>query len=250
MALQEEFERQGNWLFRNRSYLPLLIVFAGIVIFTWTEMHPESFFLKAGWANQYFIYICLLISLLGLAIRIFTVGYTPANTSGRNTSGQLADQLNTTGIYSLVRHPLYLGNFFMWLGPVLYTGHLWFVGLVCFFYWIYYERIMFAEEQFLRGKFGAVYTSWAEKIPAFMPRLTGYKKPVYPFSWKKVLKKEKNGLMNVFIIFCAMDVAGTFIRKNGEYNKVIAAACMFTIVLYLILKFLKYNTNWLNEEGR
>jgi len=250
MALQEEFEKQGNWLFQNRSYLPLLVVMAGIAVFVWTEGHPEVFMLKEGWLGMYYIYLCLLISLVGLFIRVFTVGYTPANTSGRNTANQLADELNITGIYSLVRHPLYLGNFFMWLGPVLYTGHIWFVGLVCFFYWIYYERIMFAEEQFLRKKFGVIYTSWAENVPAFLPRLNGYKKPRLPFSWKKVLKKEKNGLVNVFLIFCVMDVASAFIRKNGEYNKALAAACMFTIVLYLILKFLKYNTTLLNEEGR
>jgi hypothetical protein len=30
MALKEEFERVGNWLFRWRSYLPLLL--AGIIL--------------------------------------------------------------------------------------------------------------------------------------------------------------------------------------------------------------------------
>ena len=33
------------------------------------------------------------------------------NTSGRNTHDQVADSLNTSGIYSIVRHPLYVGNF-------------------------------------------------------------------------------------------------------------------------------------------
>jgi len=66
--------------------------------------------------------IFLGVSILGETIRIFTVGYAPRNTSGRNTiAGQIADELNTSGIYSLVRHPLYLGNFFIWLGPVLFV---------------------------------------------------------------------------------------------------------------------------------
>jgi len=102
-----------------------------------------------------------LISLCGLAIRVYTVGHTPANTSGRNTAGQLAESLNTTGIYSLVRHPLYLGNFFMWLGVALLIANFWFVIAFVFAYWIYYERIMFAEEQFLRTKFGPTYVEWA-----------------------------------------------------------------------------------------
>ena len=30
MALQEELESQGNWLFRRRSLLPLIVLFVGI----------------------------------------------------------------------------------------------------------------------------------------------------------------------------------------------------------------------------
>lgn len=250
MPLQEEFEKQGNWLFRNRSLIPLLIVISGILVFIMSELKPANYIVRQEVIGSFYIYICLLVSLTGLGIRIFTVGYTPANTSGRNTASQLADELNTTGIYSLVRHPLYLGNFFMWLGPVLYTGNFWFVALVCLFYWIYYERIMFAEEQFLRRKFGEVYTSWAGKVPAFIPAVSGYRKPSLPFSWKKVLKKEKNGLVNVFLIFCSMDMLGVWLRKDYAYNTVLLAATLFTAALYLILKYLKYKTRLLDEEGR
>jgi protein-S-isoprenylcysteine O-methyltransferase Ste14 len=250
MALQEELEKQGNWLFRNRSTLPLIVVFAGIFVFIWTEYHPENYWLKNEDIRHYVTWFCILISMIGLAIRVFTVGYTPANTSGRNTANQLADELNTTGIYSVVRHPLYLGNFFMWLGPVVLTGQLWFVAVVCLFYWVYYERIMFAEEQFLRRKFGEVYTSWAAKVPAFIPEWGKYVKSALPFSWKKVLKKEKNGLVNVFAIFCLMDSLGVMISKTGNYDYVLIGGCFFTILLYFILKFLKYKTNLLNEAGR
>jgi protein-S-isoprenylcysteine O-methyltransferase Ste14 len=250
MALQEDFEKQGNWLFKNRGNIPLIIVFFGILIFIWTERHPGNYWMKGEGIRDIYLYFCLLISLIGLGIRVFTVGYTPANTSGRNTKTQLADDLNTTGIYSMVRHPLYLGNFFMWLGPVLLTGHFWFVITVCLFYWIYYERIMFSEEQFLRRKFGEFYLEWASRVPAFIPDLKGYVKPGLDFSWKKVLKKEKNGLALVFLIFCMMDVAGVLIRKENHFNYFLIACTALTIVLYFVLKYLKYRTNLLNEEGR
>ncbi|MGC9453013.1 MAG: methyltransferase family protein, partial [Oceanipulchritudo sp.] len=48
-------------------------------------------------------------------------------TSGRNTKQQVAYSLNTTGFYSVVRNPLYLGNFFMYLGIALFTHHWWLV---------------------------------------------------------------------------------------------------------------------------
>lgn len=252
MALQEELEQQGNWLFKYRSSLPLVILLIGTVVHLRTELYPETFFLEETPYEIYYERACLFICLLGLAIRVYTVGYTPANTSGRNTTGQLADSLNTTGIYSLVRHPLYFGNFFMWLGVALLTGNFWFVTAFSLFYWIYYERIMFAEEQFLRNKFGSTYLQWAEKVPAFIPafNLKKFIPPRLHFSWKKVLKKEKNGLAAVFLIFAFFNITGELVEGERQFDYMILILCMLTGLLYIILKYLKTYTNILNEAGR
>lgn len=61
---------------------------------------------------------------------------------------------------------------------------------------------MFSEEQSLRRKFGETFVDRAEKSPAFIPRFSWYQKAELPFSWKKVLKKEKIGLVAVSIFFC------------------------------------------------
>jgi hypothetical protein len=194
---------------------------------------------------------CLAISLIGLGIRIYTVGHTPKNTSGRNTAdGQVADTLNTNGIYSIVRHPLYLGNFLMWLGPALITGNFWFVVAFTLSYWVYYERIMYAEEQFLQNKFGTTYTNWAARTPAFIPDFKNFRKSDLPFSWKKVLKKEKNGLFALFLIFAVFDVSGELIENKTQFNYFVLITCVFTALLYVILKRLKKNTNILDEVGR
>ncbi|TAD93950.1 MAG: lipid A phosphate methyltransferase, partial [Bacteroidetes bacterium] len=156
----------------------------------------------------------------------------------------------TTGIYSIVRHPLYLGNFFMWVGPAMLTGNFWFVIAFCFFYGFYYERIMFAEEQFLRRKFGNIYTDWASNIPAFVPNFSRFKPSCLPFSFKKVLKKEKNGLAATFLIFCAFNVGGELIVGKTDFNYFFIVACILTVLLYAILKYLKMRTNLLDESGR
>ncbi len=250
MALQEEFEKQGIWLFRYRGTLPLIILLIGAILLIRAEIQPEIFFVKGKPYEIYYEMFCLFVSFTGLAIRVYTVGHTPVNTSGRNTAGQVADTLNTTGIYSVVRHPLYLGNFFMWAGPALLTGNLWFIVSFCLFYWIYYERIMFAEEQFLRRSFGEVYTNWASTVPPFIPNLKNFKKPVLPFSLKKVLKKEKNGLAAIFLIFTAFDIAGEVIKGESNYNYFLIGGCIFTGIIYLVLKYLKHKTQVLNEPGR
>ena len=251
MALQEEFEKQGNWLFRYRSGLPIIILVIGTLLYLRTEMFPETFVLEETPYEIYFENFCLLVSFFGLGIRIYTVGHTPRNTSGRNTAeGQVAEVLNTTGIYSTVRHPLYLGNFFMWLGPAMMNGQFWFIVAFCLFYWLYYERIMFAEEQFLRRKFQSAYTDWAEKVPPFIPRFKNFVKPGVPFSWKKVIKKEKNGLLAVFLIFCFFDITGELIEKENNYNYFLIAGCIFSLLFYAVLKYLKTQTKVLDETGR
>lgn len=111
MALIEEFEKQGVWLFRYRSVLPLVILFAGILVHTYTVLNPQHFFIEGTHYEMYYTVLCLMVSMAGLVVRVMTVGYTPANTSGRNVTAQIADVLNTKGMYSMVRHPLYLGNF-------------------------------------------------------------------------------------------------------------------------------------------
>jgi len=69
------------------------------------------------------------VSCVGLGTRILTIGHTPQRTSGRNTKAQVAETLNTTGLYSMLRQPLYLGNFFMGLG-LAFFAHLWWLTLL------------------------------------------------------------------------------------------------------------------------
>jgi protein-S-isoprenylcysteine O-methyltransferase Ste14 len=250
MALQEEFESQGIWLFRYRGSLPIIILIIAIYFYIQSQLNPTLNCFQSAEAVSYFEYFCLAISLLGLYIRSYTVGHTPNNTSGRNVTEQVADTVNTTGIYSTLRHPLYLGNFFMWLGPALLTQNWWFNIAFGFFYWVYYERIMFAEEQFLRKKFGALYTDWAAKTPAFIPSFAKFVKPNLPFSWKKVIKKEKNGLAATFLIFALFNIAGNYVQHKTTYNGFFITAAVLSSLLYIILKYIKSNTNILNEEGR
>ena len=39
---------------------------------------------------------------------------------------------------------------------------------------------MYAEEQFLRNKFGKDYLEWSNKTPAIIPKLANYKKNYEP----------------------------------------------------------------------
>lgn len=149
---------------------------------------------------------CLVVAFAGLAVRAFTVGQVPHRTSGRNTLEQVADSLNTAGMYSVVRHPLYLGNFLTWLGIALFPQSFLVALVAVMAFALYYERIMFAEEQFLREKFRDQFRAWAERTPAFFPRLSQWKPSPVPFSWKRVLRREYSGFFAIVVTFTAFDV--------------------------------------------
>src|SRR5205085_9985502 len=109
---------------------------------------------------------------------------------------------------------------------------------------------MFAEEQFLRKKFGTIYTQWAHQTPAFLPSFKNFVKPNLPFSWKKVLKKEKNGLVAVFLIFFLFYAAGCYVSSEAIDNTFLLYGTIISVILYIILKYLKKYTKILDEEGR
>lgn len=245
MALVHEFERSGNWLFKRRSWLPAAFIVIGIIVLYLTNRQAIIF-------NTTAELIFLGVSLLGEAVRIYTVGYAPKNTSGRNTAaGQIADELNTTGIYSLVRHPLYIGNFFMWLGPVLFVRTSLFIVFFVLIYWLYYERIMFAEEQFLRNKFGEAYDKYSEKIRSVIPRFSGYVRPALPFSFKSILKREYNSFVNIFIIFVLLDLFRNYFLSERIY---LTPMWIYTGIpaglLWIAIRLIFKKTSLLNDDGR
>ena len=245
MALVHEFERSGNWLFKRRSWLPVIMIIAGIIMMYLGNRQAILFDMRDE-------LIFLGVSFIGQVIRILTVGFTPKNTSGRNTvNGQLADELNVTGIYSLLRHPLYLGNFFMWLGPVLFLRSFWFTVLFGLVYWLYYERIMFAEEQFLRKKFGEIYDKWSETVSSFIPYSFNFIRPNLPFSLRNVLKREYNSFVNIFVIFTLLDLFRNYflsgrIYLTGMWIWLFASG----IVIWLTVRTIHKRTKWLEVEGR
>lgn len=246
MALREDFEHSGRWLFRWRSYLPLAGL--AIILLALREYeypgHSETF-------DHIWEVVCLVVSFAGLAIRSYTIGHTPRGTSGRNTKRQVADTLNTTGAYSLVRNPLYLGNFFMGLGVALFA-HLWWLTLIYILaFWLYYERIIFAEEAYLRDRFGAEYLSWADRTPVFIPRFHNYRKPALPFSIKNVLRREYSGFFAVIVCMFLFETLGELFAENRlEFDPGWIVALVIGFLVWLTLRTLKKRTRFLHVDGR
>jgi protein-S-isoprenylcysteine O-methyltransferase Ste14 len=246
MALREEFEKSGNWLFRYRSSVPYLMI-AILVL----SMSNFSYLGNSQWLDKLWEVCCLSVSFIGLGIRIFTVGHTPEGTSGRNTREQIAKTINTTGMYSIVRHPLYLGNFIIWLGITLFA-HQWQLTLICVLsFWVYYERIMFAEEVYLENKFGKEFENWATETPSFIPNFKKWKKPEMLFSWRNVLKREYNGFVVIILSMFLFEITGDFfVEGKLIFDSMWILILGIGFMIWMTLRILKKKTRLLNVEGR
>ena len=251
MTTQEQDEKIGNWLFKRRSFLPLILIGFGGFCYVFL-LYCGIVSIHYWWVD--FLFLC--VGFIGLGIRIFTVGFTPKGTSGRNTGeGQIAEQLNTTGIYSIMRHPLYVGNFFMWLAPALLMFapyHPEFIGFMCiFFFVVYYRFIIFAEENFLERKFGQQFLEWKSKTPTYFPKFSLYKKSNLQFSLKNVLKREYNSFFSLVFTMTVLRMVGFLITQKQFYLDTPWLIIIFvSFFIFITLKMIKKFTKILDVSGR
>ena len=191
MKLSDRLAAQGRWLFSFRSIVPLTMV--PLVALALPQSRAAEEWLGPR-GNLLFEWAAIGVGLAGLALRCATVMFAPDGSSSRDTHRLRATALNTTGTYSLVRHPLYLGAGLLWVGAVLSTRVWWLAAVVSLLYWVYIERIMLGEEQYLEATFGDEFTDWAAVTPAFLPKWSGWRKPAGTLQWKRLLS-EHNALL-------------------------------------------------------
>jgi len=248
MALVHSFEKNGNTLFKFRGQIPVVLFILAVPAIYFTDVScimksDEWYYILTG--------VAIAMSLLGQVIRAIAIGTSNKNTSGRNTQEQVAEALNTKGIYSTVRHPLYLGNYFMWIGIVCFTFNIWFIVIVSLLFWIYYERIMFAEERFLERKFGESYVNWSMGVPSFWPSMKNYQKGAISFSMKTIMRREYAGITAttlgfIYVAFLREWFMTKTFPTSMNYIYWTAGALLIT----LIFRTLKHNTKILYEEDR
>ncbi len=182
----------------------------------------------------------------GACLRVWIVGKVPEGTSGRNRREQVAEELNTTGAYSLLRHPLYAANALMWSGVLLRPAiwWLWLVGMMMFA--LVYERIMLAEEAFLQRRFGARFQSWAEQTPALLLCFCRYRPAELPFRWRSVLRREYSTWWTAVASFAVMEALLQW-RWTGTLGLPMPWWYALGVVtgLLLGLRALKHWTSWL-----
>lgn len=260
MALKQSLEKNGSFLFRYRGQIPVLIFLLGIPFLYMTYFTDNYYRFNTVFGEyKYWFWLVItivsvLISFSGIVLRAYTIGTTPRGTSGRNTEKQVANQLNTKGIYSIVRHPLYVGNYLMWAGLLIFTANIYLFIIASLLYWIYYERIMFTEECYLEKQFGNTFIQWSMQVPAFIPAFRQFEKGDMTFSIKTVLRREYSGAFAITLCFTLVDYLRYFalMYHDKSYNPNwirLSLICLIIIGLFMIVvRTLKHHTNVLNAD--
>lgn len=188
---QQEMAASGKKLFFIRgTYIYIVIAISTLIAVCQRDIGP---FADAAKDCAWF-WASFAVASAGAIVRVFTSGWAALGTSGRAKVAAEAKELNTTGPYSLVRNPLYVGRILNFTGLAMLSGS-WVLGVIVFLLAVLiYERISVYEEEFLKQTFGDAHAAWAQSVPALLPRLTGWVSPKYPFWWKRMIWREQNKL--------------------------------------------------------
>ena len=240
--LSKDVQRTGRWLFRHRSVVPAVLV-PPLLFETCRNAERLAAFRELDFAWGF---ICMGVAFVGVVIRALVVGYAPAGTSGRSTKRQKAATLNTTGLYSLTRNPLYFGNLVVAMGVVTASRSWEFLGFSFLLFLLYYERIISVEETFLEGRFGEEYRNWSASTPWLFPRPWRWRPPGTSFLWKKVLRSEFYAAFGIpSALFVIEHARRAFITRAFELDRVWGIIWASAGALFVILRTLKKRTSLL-----
>ena len=184
----DRLTRIGGWLFEHRTLIPIPLAIPLLLIRV-GEASPSALFLVGGVAFVAF----------GETVRLWGVRHIGAiSRTRRDRLGPLV----TTGPFSVVRNPLYLGNVAMWVGFAILARLLWMVPVAVVLLGLEYHAIVGWEERLLEERLGERYRSYAARVPRWMPSLPrggrgGHGGANESFSWRQTFFSERGTLIAI-----------------------------------------------------
>ena len=155
----------------------------------------------------------VLIMLLGVGIRLYVAGVGPPRGPAERES---SSGLDTSGPYSVVRHPLRAATLIVVFGFSLFPH----VGVqppvvlaLALAHSAYRIR---RDEARLRERFGAAFDRWAARVPALVPRLSGPVPARRPFDWRVALRREHAWVAGILVAPFFLDIAEDSWSTHGQ----------------------------------
>lgn len=189
--------RAGGWLFRQRTWLPLPLVAALLLIPPPGDARPSIALVGA------------LVVAAGEAIRLWAVLHIGA--ISRTRSDRLGP-LVASGPFAYVRNPLYLGNILLWTGFAIAARLVWLAPIVVLLLALEYHAIVTWEEQLLTSRIGEPYARYMREVPRWLPSFasTGTTSTAAGFSWRQTLFSERGTLIAIVAGFLLLWLKARF----------------------------------------
>jgi protein-S-isoprenylcysteine O-methyltransferase Ste14 len=118
-----------------------------------------AFFFHSYWANIF----GSVLYFVGVSF-IFPAAFEFVKSKNTVITAKAATSLQTTGIYSISRNPMYLGLLFIYLGLTLQFGNWWTLILLPLLVVIITNRVIIPEEKYLARAFGEQYVVYKKKV--------------------------------------------------------------------------------------
>ncbi len=173
--------RAGEWLFRRRSALPLVLL---AVPLSTASAGP------ARWAAA--------SALLALGIVLRFVGVAAAGPETRRRT-RMVRTLVVHGPYAWTRNPIYIGNFLLWAGCAAAVGDPRFACVALLLFALCYSLIVRYEEHVLASTFAATYRAYAEATPRWLPRIPRGRRVRGGYRWDLAWRREWNTALNIAV---------------------------------------------------
>ena len=146
----------------------------------------------------------MILLFVGMILRAWAGGCAGNHTGDSKIQ---ARHLATSGPYTYVRNPIYLGTILVGIGMVGLIGDSYLLSLCALTFAVLYAVIIPAEEKFLRESFGAEYEAYFHTVPRWIPRSVSWKESrMTSFNWG-ILAGEARILAVLLLVYCVMKFA-------------------------------------------
>lgn len=145
---------------------------------------------RPSWAS---VAIGTTVAAAGIAIRALASGQVKKNR-----------ELTTTGPYTYVRNPLYLGSIVIGLGFALAARDVWILVALLAFFLLVYVPVIRGEQNFLSRCFPE-YAEYMRRVPSLLPRTLKFAGLTRGFSRELYLRhREYNSLLGAAAILAVL----------------------------------------------
>lgn len=115
--------------------------------------------------NKFLIILAIISILIAISLWVSAVLFSKVKTKIKENT------LVTTGVYSIVRNPIYSAFLFLFTGILLFTRNLYLLIFPIIF-WIYLTYLLKeTEEKWLKDKFKEEYQKYMKKVNRIIPNI-------------------------------------------------------------------------------